>query len=137
MSKSIKYTQVMLLLLLVITTSACSAVSPVSPVSAEEKKENVAMQDNALEVIYGFDIKADGLWFLVKSNGCTNEKNFNLQLKNIDNDTAEASLFRTKRDLCRGLPRLVSIQMPINDSSITGKRFIASNPFSLKPIRKK
>lgn len=134
MSQSIKYTQVMVLLWLVMATSACSAVSPVSE---EEKKENVATQDNSLEVIYGFDIKADGLWFLVKSNGCTSEKNFNLQLKNIDKDTAEASLFRTKRDLCRGLSRLVSIHMPFNDNSITGKHFTASNPFSLKPVRKK
>lgn len=131
MGKSIKYTQGILLLLLVMATSACSAVS------TEEKKANVATQENSLEVIYGFDIKVDGLWFLVKSNGCTNEKNFNLQLKRIDNDTAEASLFRTKRDLCRGLPRLVSIKMPINDNSITGSHFITSNPFSLKPVRKK
>ena len=131
MSKSIKSTQGMLLLLLAMTTAACSAIS------TEEKKESVATQDNALEVIYGFDIKADGLWFLVKSNGCTNEKNFNLQLKRIDNDTAEASLFRTKRDLCRGLPRLVSVKMPINDNTITGKHFTARNPFSHKPVSKK
>ncbi len=131
MSKSIKSTQGMLLLLLAMTASACSAIS------TEEKKKNVGTQDNSLEVIYGFDIKADGLWFLVKSNGCTNEKNFNLQLKRIDNDIAEASLFRTKRDLCRGLSRLVSVKMPINDSNITGKHFTASNPFSLKPVRKK
>jgi len=131
MSKSIKSTQGMLLLLFVMTTSACSAVS------TEKKKENVATQGNSLEVIYGFDIKTDGLWFLVKSNGCTNEKNFNLQVKRLDNDTAEASLYRKKRDLCRGLPRLVSIKMPINASSITSSHFIASNPFSLKPVRKK
>lgn len=131
MSKSIKSTQGMLLLLLAMTTAACSAIS------TEEKKESVATQDNALEVIYGFDIKADGLWFLVKSNGCTNEKSFNLQLKHIDNDTAEASLFRTKRDLCRGLPRLVSVKMPINDNTITGKHFTARNPFSHKPVSKK
>lgn len=131
MSKSIKSTQGMLLLLLAMTTSACSAIS------AEEKKDNVATQDNSLEVIYGFDIKADGLWFLVKSNGCTSEKNFNLQLKRVDDDTAEASLFRTKRDLCRGLSRLVSINMPINDDSITGSHFTAHNPFSVKPVSKK
>jgi len=131
MSKSIKSTQSMLLLLLAMTTSACSAIS------TEENKDNVATKDNSLEVIYGFDIKADGLWFLVKSNGCTNEKNFNLQLKRIDNNTAQASLFRTKRDLCRGLPRLVSIKMPINDDSITGSHFTARNPFSVKPVGKK
>lgn len=131
MSQSIKCIQAIFLLLLVMATSACSAIS------TEENKDNVATQDNSLEVIYGFDIQTDGLWFLVKSNGCTSEKNFNLQLKRIDNNTAQASLFRTKRDLCRGLPRLVSIKMPINDNSITGSHFTASNPFSVKPVGKK
>ncbi|KGJ94158.1 hypothetical protein [Colwellia psychrerythraea] len=131
MSQSIKSIQVMLMLLLIMATSACSALS------TEEKKENLTTHDNSLEVIYGFDVKTDGLWFLVKSNGCTSKKNFNLTVKRIDNDTAQASLFRTKRDLCRGLPRLVSIKMPINDSNITGKHFTARNPFSHKPVSKK
>ena len=54
MSQSIKCIQAIFLLLLVMATSACSAIS------TEENKDNVATQDNSLEVIYGFDIQNNG-----------------------------------------------------------------------------
>jgi len=131
MSKSIKYAQRLLLLSLVTIISACAAAPEA------EKNDYAAEVNNDLAVIYGFDIKPEGLWFLVKSTGCTSEKNFNLQSKMIDDKTAEFSLYQSKRDLCRGMPQLVGITMEIDDSGAVDRRFVVVNPIAAKPKRTK
>lgn len=138
MKKSITYGQSMFIFLFILATSACSAVSK------ELEKDNTAMQNSAIEVIYGFDVKEESLWFLVKSNGCTSEKNFNLQIDRLNEETAEVTLYRKKRDLCRGLPKLISINIAINNSTLVNtmtstksSRYIVNNPFERKPERAK
>ncbi len=131
MRKSNKYAQGTLLLWLVMATSACSAVSK------ELAEDVISLPDNTIETLYGFDIKADSLWFLVKSNGCTNESSFDLQLIPLNNNTSQVKLHRKKRDLCRGLTRLISINIPLMDKKVSENHFIVNNPFAFKPTRKK
>jgi len=131
MSKSIKYAQRLLLLSLVTIISACAAAPNA------EKNDNSVAANHDLAVIYGFDVKPEGLWFLVKSTGCTSEKNFKLQSKVIDEKTAEYSLHQSKRDLCRGMPQLVGITMPIEDSKAVDRHFVIVNPIAAKPKRTK
>jgi len=131
MSKSIKYAQRLLLLLLVTIISACMAAPKA------EKNDKAVEVKNDLAVIYGFDVKPEGLWFLVKSTGCTSEKNFNLQSKAVDNKTAEFSLYQSKRDLCRGMPQLIGITMPIDGSDAVDRHFVIVNPIAAKPKRTK
>lgn len=112
-------------------------ISACSVVSKESKDEPDILKKSSLEVIYGFDVKADSLRFLVKSNGCTNENNFSLKLDTLDSNTTEVSLHREKRDLCRGLTKLIAINMPLKNKNKAQIRFIISNPFALKPKRTK
>lgn len=128
MSKSIQYSKGVVLCFCLIAISACSATSK------ELNTQYVETENTSLEVIYDFDIKAESLWFLVQSNGCTNEKSFNLQVDKLDGKAVKVSLYRKKRDLCRGLSKLISINMPIN-SNIKNSHYIVNNPFSVKPNR--
>jgi hypothetical protein len=144
MIKAIIFFKTAFLLSFVIITSSCSAVSnefgsnnlKSTKVITKDPKENLADKNNGLETIYGFDVKAETLWFLVKSNGCTSESNFTIQLNELNNKVA-VSLHRNKRDLCRGLTKLISINMPLIDTKQGDTNFIVSNPFGIKPKRTK
>jgi hypothetical protein len=129
MSKSIMNIQVILIFLLVSLLSACTAVSE------EVEKDNTAEIKPPLAVIYGFDVKTESLWFLVKSNGCTKEDNFTIKSKVIENNTTEVSLYQIKRDLCRGMPKLISITMPIIESNTVDSTYVVVNPITAKPKR--
>ncbi|MCP4323814.1 MAG: hypothetical protein GY787_18555 [Alteromonadales bacterium] len=131
MSKLIKYTQVLLLLCLVSVTSACSALTK------EVESPQAKMQVNSLAVIYGFNVTEKGLTFLVKSTGCTKENNFSLQTKYIDDKTRQISLYRTKRDLCRGMPTIISITLAFDDNNSDENSYVVVNPISAKPKRVK
>jgi len=112
-----------------------SIISACSAVSKEVEKDSVVEKKPSLAIIYGFDVKKEALWFLVKSNGCTKENNFTLTSKTVDNKTTEFSLLRSKRDLCRGLPKIISITMPINNADTDDNHYVIANPISPKPER--
>ena len=109
MKKSLKTAQSTLLILFIMLTTSCAVVSK------EVEEVKVISTSENLEAIYDFDIKEKSLWFQVKSNGCTSQENFRLAINNLDNNKVAVSLYRTKRDLCRGLTRLISINIPFLD----------------------
>jgi hypothetical protein len=133
MKKSLKTAQSTLLILFVMLTTSCAVVSK------EVEEVNVISQSSTgtLETIYEFDIKAESLWFQVKSNGCTTEESFRLAVNDLDSNRVGVSLYRTKRDLCRGLTRMISINMPFIDKEREENSIIINNPFAPKLLKEK
>ncbi|PKG82154.1 hypothetical protein CXF85_14755 [Colwellia sp. 75C3] len=133
MKKSLKTAQSTLLILFVMLTTSCAVVSK------EVEEVNVVSQSGTgtLETIYEFDIKKESLWFQVKSNGCTSAESFRLAVNDLDNNRVEVSLYRTKRDLCRGLTRMISISMPFIDKEREENSIIINNPFAPKLLKEK
>jgi hypothetical protein len=129
MKKSLETAQSTLLILLVMLTTSCAVVSK------EVEDVKLVSQGGTLETLYEFDIKAESLWFQVKSNGCTTEESFRLAVNDLDNNRVGVSLYRTKRDLCRGLTRLISINIPFLDKDREGRNIIINNYFSAKPLK--
>jgi hypothetical protein len=128
MKKSLKLAQGTILFLLITLTTACAVVSK----EVEDVKKT--SPDGTLETLYAFDIKAESLWFQVKSNGCTNEKSFSLKVNNVDTNRIGVSLYRTKRDLCRGLTRVISVNISFTDKAKEGKNILINNSFGVKPL---
>lgn len=131
MKKSLKTAQSTFLILFLLLTTSCAVV----PKEIEDVK--VVTQSGTLETLYEFEIRAESLWFQVKSTGCTTKDNFRLAVNSLDNTKIGVSLYRTKRDFCRGLTRLVSINMPFIDNDRAENHIIINNPFSAKPLRVK
>ncbi|PKI16773.1 hypothetical protein [Colwellia sp. 12G3] len=133
MKKSLKTAQSTLLILFVMLTTSCAVVSK----EVEEVKVVSQSGTGTLETIYEFDVNAESLWFQVKSNGCTTAKSFRLAVNNVDHNSVGVSLYRTKRDLCRGLTRMIGINMPFIDKEREGKSIIINNPFAPKLLKEK
>jgi len=129
MSSLMKQIKLTLIFWFAIFLPAC-AVEP-----KPENKNIIEIPEGLVETLYGVDIKADSLWFLVKSNGCTTAKSFRLVTEKLVDGQVSVTLKRERRDLCRGLTRLVGIDVPYKH--VANTQVVITNPFSMKPIRKK
>jgi hypothetical protein len=96
-------------ILLVCYLSGCSSHSLEK--SAIPLENNIEIYQGSLETLYNVEIRKNAIWATVKSNGCTSEKNFQLQLTILDEQQLSASIIRTKADFCRAMPRIVSIEL--------------------------
>lgn len=142
MLKLLSHIQTATVIFLALITTSCSAMfdenkneTPITP-KAEPQVASDSASHKAIETIYGFEVKSDSLWFLVNSNGCTSEKSFELNLDEKDHSLVLTTLNRTTRDLCRGLPKIISINMNLKGKNNIKKHYIVNNPFALKPIRR-
>jgi hypothetical protein len=71
----------------------------------------------------------------VNSNGCTTAKSFRLVTETLVDGHVSVTLQREKRDLCRGLTRLVGIDVAYKH--VENSQVVITNPFSMKPLRNK
>lgn len=114
-------------ILIICCLTACSSHSFVKPAFAEEK--NIERKEGDLETLYNIEIREDSIWATVKSNGCTSEKNFKLELTAINEQRFSASIIRTKSDFCRAMPRIVSIEL---FSEQLANNIVINNAFAVK-----
>lgn len=73
------------------------------------------MQQAPLAQIYGVQIKAQSVWFRVVSTGCTSSRNFAIDIEQTADKTFLLSIFQTKADRCKALPRLVAVELPLDE----------------------
>ena len=87
------------------------------------KQDTTLTQDNlALAKVYEVGIHEDSVRFLAVSTGCTSASNFALKVSYVsdeNNSVTELAITLLKPDYCKAMPRIVSINMPI-DFAITG-----------------
>jgi hypothetical protein len=87
------------------------AIVSCKSISGEPNVEN-----STLEPLYGIDISVDTVSFNVKSFGCTHAEDFVLILDSDAGESGETgiSILRTKRDLCRRMPKVIEIDLAID-----------------------
>lgn len=85
-----------------------------------------------LEAIYGFEARPEGLQFLLKTNGCSDTDDFQLDIKQIAKTPPTSftiELRRIKPDRCKAMARLeyivISTEKPIAQNS----KLKLKNPF--------
>lgn len=110
--------KMMMLVFIIILIASCKNLS----------REAVAL-DNDLEPIYGFDFSPIKVSFKVKSHGCTRAEDFIVIL-----DTHEKfeglSILRTKKDLCRRMPKIIELELPITSLNVEpDSKIYLKNPF--------
>jgi hypothetical protein len=118
-------------ILFVCYLSGCSSHLLVASVFPAEK--NIETKKESLESLYNVEIRKNSIWATVKSNGCTSEKSFKLQLIIIDEQHLGASIIRTKADFCRGMARIVSIELFNEQLLGNTRKVIIKNPLAAKP----
>ncbi|WP_086930256.1 hypothetical protein [Agarilytica rhodophyticola] len=96
--------------------------------------ESAVKEEHDIEPIYAMEIREKSLWFLVQSNGCTSEKSFHLDIKKRDNQEDLITLYRVRKDPCRGMPITLALTSPLPEENIGNRSFLVKNPFITKPI---
>ena len=86
---------------------------------------------NSLETIYGFEASNNSLKFIVQSTGCTKEKHFDLAITNLHGNDYTITLTRNKKDLCKAMPKLVSVQLALKSPLQNTARLKLNNPFAV------
>jgi hypothetical protein len=99
--------------------------------SALAQENNIEIKKSNLETLFNVEIRTNSIWATVKSNGCTSEKNFKLQLTVIDKEQLSASIIRTKADFCRAMPRIISIEL-FSEQLVKNTGVIINNSFSVR-----
>jgi len=92
------------------------------------------LNQNILEPLYGIVIIKNVVKVDVKSTGCTNEEDFIFDLNPSESGT-QLAVKRTKPDMCRRMPKIITIEKSLDYSALEPNlSIILLNP--LKVIRK-
>ena len=70
-----------------------------------------------LEPLYGVAMIKNGVELKVKSTGCTNKEDFVVDLK-LAESGAQLVINRTKPDMCRRMPKIITIKKTLDYSGI-------------------
>ena len=83
-------------------------------------------QHGTLEVLQGFERDSHQLRILVKSNGCTQVKDFRVHVHD-----KQLSIYRIKPDWCRGKTHMVWLNLPsFVAADAKGANFMVRNTFN-------
>lgn len=123
------------LLTLVATVLAVTLTGCVQTVSATHS--DITDKNGVLEPVYAVEIRDGSIWYMVKSTGCTSEKSFRLSIEKTADNQLAASLHRKKRDLCKAMPKYVTVELNAPELKDTGHNVVIQNPFVVKNLAKK
>ena len=110
----------------------CASIANTGPATGSNDGPN----SGQLETLYGIDIKPDKIWFQVRSTGCTSAESFSLAVDSQGSST-RVTLLRQAPDRCRGMPRLVAVELSLSPSERGQGPIRIGNPFDVKPARQK
>ncbi len=71
----------------------------------------------ALEALYGIAMIKNAVELKVKSTGCTTKEDFVIELK-FSGAEAKLEVVRTKPDMCRRMPKIITITKTLDYSAI-------------------
>ncbi len=92
------------------------------------KMKGFFIKSSAPELIYGIKLLGKNIQVAVMSTGCTGVDSFNLDVINNEQGQTVLQLLRVKPDLCRAIPHLIEIEIPLPDEAI-GRKILMSNSF--------
>jgi len=72
---------------------------------------------NVLEPLYGISMIKNAVKIKVRSTGCTNEEDFVIDL-NISESAPHLAVKRTKPDMCRRMPQIITIEKSLDYSAL-------------------
>jgi|GEM_PF-2565953 len=101
-------TQVAYLSTLIVFIVGCSSFSS----NAQDQ-----LNQNVLEPLYGITMIKNAVKVSVKSTGCTNEEDFIIDLKPTQFEM-QLAVKRTKPDLCRRMPKIITIEKSLDYSTL-------------------
>ena len=110
--------------------SLLSACEMSAELETNMPSNNKVDSDLPLATIYSALSKPDKVTFTTTSNGCTTTDNFRLLIE-PSNDEALVSILLLKPDYCKAMPRVVSIDLPMDTKQFSNLRFanvISENP---------
>lgn len=87
---------------------------------------------HTVEPIYGFEAQTTALQFVVRSNGCTDITHFDLLLSEATDEDYAVTLVRNKRDKCKAMPKMLTLQLPLERRLTTASKLVLNNPFAVK-----
>lgn len=125
-----KWGAMFLLAPLFLNLVGCSSATQQGYDTTQENLE----EERDIEPIYAMEIREKSLWFLVQSNGCTSEKSFFLDIKASDTDLDLVTLYRVRKDPCRGMPITLALTSPLPKEKFGDRSFLVTNPFITKPL---
>lgn len=121
-----QFAHVMGLSILLLVSSCTQGVSPNNNTS--DSRVNAPQA----ETLYGFEAMTDAISFVVRSTGCTKSEDFTLQVSNSGHNDYTITLQRNKKDRCRAMPKLISIQKLLTMEVTAADRFKLNNPVAIK-----
>ncbi|BDX04889.1 hypothetical protein [Planctobacterium marinum] len=121
-----KFARVMGLSILSLISSCAQGDSPTNTTSES------SIHAQQIETIYGFEATKDAISFVVTSTGCTKSEDFTLQVSNSSPDDYTITLQRNKKDRCRAMPKLISIQKPLPVEVAADTGFKLNNSVAIK-----
>lgn len=113
--------------------SACSNSLSTKEDTAMDLNTETPAQD---AIIYDYEVRKSSIWFTTTSNGCTSAEHFALQTKNKGENEMLVSISRLKPDWCKGMTRIVDIEVPIFVPT-HGRKLIVTNEVSPRPVYNK
>ena len=131
------------LLLLTLANSGCAQTKPANQGTAAKAETIKQGKPSMSETIYGFDVTATSIKFKVKSTGCTKPADFELQLDEGKDGLPSITIVRNRQDMCRALPRLYPVELPLPEELLGAQSINIANPIGLesdfsgkgKPVR--
>lgn len=125
------------LLSLLCVTVGCQQTPKETANSMSDNTKKSATVPEALEAIYGFEHTRDQVTFLVKSTGCTKTEHFDIELEKTTQAEYTITLIRHKQDMCRAMPRLYPVNLPLGETLSEKEQLTVANPYGLNNFSKK
>ncbi len=116
--------------LLAAALTVLSGCGQAPPQGSETVPETTNLGNN-LEPIYGFQANSDYFVFWVRSTGCTQAGHFDLALDGSVPGYFLVRLSRNTPDRCRAMPRVIQVQLALDESVNPASLITVKNPFAV------
>jgi len=63
--------------------------------------------------VYDVELRKSSVWFTTRTNGCTSADSFEVLAQNTSSGETSLTIYRRKPDLCKGMTRLINIELPL------------------------
>lgn len=116
-----------------LAASLASIVATLSTIGALSIHAH-AQEAGKLEPLYSASFTPQHLVIEVKSTGCTHPENFTVTTSAAaDKSHTVIQVLRHKADLCRAMPKIVSLQLELPKDAQQGEAYQLVNTFIRKP----